>query len=172
MGLRAGGDDALVRRAGDDGFVGEMMQRLKVGIAQHQAVVGVPQHEGFRNGLDGVAQPQIGLHGLLDQAFLLGDVDRNADQVQAAFAVLARQFAARPQPQPAAVGVAHAESVIERLHAGIGKLRRQIVKIDVVGMHQRIDLAEGQEVVLLRQAENVEHRVRPEHAAARQIPVP
>ncbi len=110
--------------------------------------------------------------GLLDQALLLGDVDGDADQVQAGFAVLARQFAARPQPQPAAVGVAHAKGVIERLHLGVGELRRQLVEIDVVGMHQRVDLAEGQQIVLLRQAENVEHRMRPEHAAAREVPVP
>ena len=39
-------------------------------------------------------------------------------------------------------------------------------------MHQRVDFAEGEEVVLLRQAENVVHRMRPEHAAAREVPVP
>ena len=83
-----------------------------------------------------------------------------------------RQFAARPQPEPAAVGVAHAERVIERLHLGVGQLGRELIEIDVVVMHQRVDLAEGQQIVLLRQAENVEHRMRPEHAAAREIPVP
>ena len=114
------------------GFVGQMVQFLEIRIAQHQAVLGVPQHEGFRDGLDGVAQPQIGRDRPLDQALLLGDVDGDADQMQAGFAVLARQFAARPQPQPAAVGVAHAEGVIDRLHLGVGELRRQLVEIDVV----------------------------------------
>ena len=52
-------------------------------VAEHQAVAGVPQHEGFRDGLDGVAQPQIGLHGLLGETLLLGDVDGNTDQMQA-----------------------------------------------------------------------------------------
>ena len=170
--LAAGGDDRLVARAGGDRLVGQVMQFLEIRVAQHQAVVGVPQHEGFRDGLDGVAQPQVGRHGALDQAFLLGDVDGDADQMQGRFAVLARQFAARPQPQPAAVGVAHAKGMIDRLHFGVGKLRRQFVKIDVVLVDQCIDLAEGEEIVLLRQAENVVHRMRPEHAAARQIPIP
>ena len=53
-------------------------------VAEHEAVFGVPQHEGFRNGLDRVAQPQVGLDGLLGEALLLGDVDGDADQVQAA----------------------------------------------------------------------------------------
>ena len=92
--------------------------------------------------------------------------------MQAGFAVLARQFAAHPQPEPSAVGVTHAEGMIDRLHLGVGKLRRQFVKIDVVLVDERIDLAEGEEIVLLRQAENVVHRMRPEHAAARQIPIP
>ena len=170
--LSSHGDDRFVRRAGDHRFVGQVMQRLKVRIAQHQAIVGVPQHERFRYGLDGVAQPQIRGHRLLHQAFLLGNVDGDADQVQSGFAFLARQFAARPQPHPAAVGVTHAKGVIERGHLGVGELRGQIVEIDVVGMHQRVDFAEGEQIVLLRQAQNVEHRMRPEHAAARQVPIP
>ena len=52
-------------------------------VAEHQAVFRVPQHEGFRDGLDRVAQPQVGLHGFLGEALLLGDVDGDADQVQA-----------------------------------------------------------------------------------------
>jgi hypothetical protein len=59
---------------------------LEVRIAQHQPVVGVPQHEGFRYGLDGVAQPQIRRHRAFDQALLLGDVDGDADQMQAGVA--------------------------------------------------------------------------------------
>ncbi len=89
------------------------MQFLEIGIAQHQAVVGVPQHEGFRDGLDGVAQAHVGGDGLLDQALLLGDVDRDADQMRARLARLAHQLAARAQPDPVAVGVAHAEGVID-----------------------------------------------------------
>ena len=148
------------------------MQFLKVRIAQNQPVIGVPQHEGFRDGLDGVAQPQVGGDGAFDEILLLGDVDGDADQMQAVFAVLARQFAARAQPQPASVGVAHAEGMIDRLHLGVGELGGELIEIDVVMMDQRIDLAEGEQIVLRRQAEEVEHRMRPEHPAAREIPVP
>ena len=172
IGFLAGGDDALVGRAGLHRGVGQVMQFLKVRIAQHQAVVGVPQHEGFRDGLDGVAQPQVRRHGALDQGFLLGDVDGDADQMQAGFALLARQFAARPQPQPAAVGVAHAEGMVDRCTLASASWRGELVEIDVVLVHQRVDFAEGEQIVLRRQSENVEHRMRPEHAAARQVPVP
>ena len=148
------------------------MQFLEVRIAQHETIVGVPQHEGFRDGLDGVAQPHVRGHGLLDQALLLGDVDGDADQVQAALRRPGAPVRSAPAATPSAVGVAHAEGVIDRLHFGVGELGREIVEVDVVGMHQRVDLAEGQQVVLGVQAENVEHRMRPEHAAARQVPIP
>ena len=53
-----------------------------------------------------------------------------------------------------------------------GELGREIVELHVVRMDQRADVAEGQQVVLGLQPENVEHRLRPEDAAARQVPVP
>ena len=168
----SGGHDRGVSRAGYDGFVRQVMQLLEVRVAQDQAVVGVPQHECFRNRLDGVAQPQVRRRGLLHQRPLLGGVDGDADEVQAGLAVLARQFAARPQPQPAAVGVAHAEGVIDRLRLGVGQLARQLVEVDIVPVHQGVDFAESQEIVFRRQSEKIEHRVRPEHAAAREVPIP
>ena len=64
----------------------QLVQALEVRIAEHQAVVGIPQHEGFGNGLDRVAQPQVGFDGLLGEALLFGDVDGDADQMQAAIA--------------------------------------------------------------------------------------
>ena len=79
----------------DHGFIGgarrhrrirQLVQALEVRVAQHQAIFRVPQHEGFRNGLDRVAQPQIGLDGLFGEALLLGDVDGDADQMQAGVA--------------------------------------------------------------------------------------
>ena len=95
-------------------LVGQIVQLLEIRIAQHQPVVGIPQHEGFRDGLDGVAQPHVGGHRLLDQVLLLGDVDGDADQMQAGLARLAHQFAAGAQPDPVAVGVAHAEGMVDR----------------------------------------------------------
>ena len=65
-------------------------------VAQHQPVFGIPQHEGFRDRFDRIAQPQVGLHAALGKAALLGDVDGNADQVQAAFADTPVELASHP----------------------------------------------------------------------------
>ena len=96
--LAPGGDHGVVGGAGLDRLVRQVVQLLEVRIAQHQAIVRVPHHEGFRDGLDGVAQPQVRLGGLLDQRLLLGDVDRDADQVRAA----ARRAGARARSARAA----------------------------------------------------------------------
>ena len=77
-------DHGLVRRAWGHRRIRQFVQALEMRIAEHEAVFRVPQHEGFRDCLDRVAQPQVGLHGLLGEALLLGDVDGNADQVQPA----------------------------------------------------------------------------------------
>ena len=61
----------------------QLVQALEVRVAEHQAVFRVPQHERFRDGLDRVAQPQIGFDSSLGEALLLGDVDGDADQMQA-----------------------------------------------------------------------------------------
>ena len=66
--LAAGGDHVVVGRAGGDRRVGQAVQLLELRVAQHQAVVGVPQHEGLGDRLDGVAQPDVGGGGPLDQA--------------------------------------------------------------------------------------------------------
>ncbi len=150
--LAAGGDHRLVGGADHDRLVGQVVQLLEIRIAQHQAIVGVPQHEGFRDGLDGVAQAHVGGDRLLDQVLLLGDVDRDADQMQARLARLAHQLAARAQPHPVAVGVAHAEGVIDGGRLGIGEFGRELVEPQVVRMDQRADVAERQQVVLGLQA--------------------
>ena len=157
---------------GHDGLVGELVQLLEVGVAQHQPVLGVPQHEGFRDRLDGVAQPQVGGDGHLDQVLLLGDVDGDADQVQARLAGLVHQLAARAQPHPVAVGMPHAEGAVDGAGPGVGELRGELVELHVVRVHQRADLAEGQQVVLRLEPEDGEHGMRPEDAAAREVPVP
>ena len=148
------------------------MQFLEIGIAEDQSIIGIPEHEGFRNGLDSVAQTHVGGGRLFHQVLLLGDVDGDADQMRAGLARLAHQLAARTQPHPMAVRMAHAEGLVDGGGAGIGKLGGELVKLDVVGMHQRADVAEGQQVVLGLESDDVEHRLRPENAAARQVPVP
>ena len=170
--LAAGGHHGLVGRADGDRLVRQVVQLLEIGVAEHQPVVGVPQHEGLGDGLDGVAQPHVGGDGLLHQALLLGDVDGDADQMQAGIVRLVHQLAARAQPDPVAVGVTHAEGVVDRGDLGVGKLRGEVVELHVVGVDQRADAAEGQEVVLALHAEDIEHRLRPEDAAAGEVPVP
>ncbi len=170
--LAAGLDHGFVGRAGGDRLVGQAVQILEIRVAQHQAVLVVPQHEGFRNGLDGVAQPDVRRGGPLDQRLLLGDIDRDADQVHARLAGLLHQLAARAQPDPFAAGVMHAEVVVDGAGLGIGELGRDLVELDVVGMHELADLAEGHQIVARRQAQDREHRMRPEDASAREVPVP
>ena len=107
----------------------------------------------------------------LDEAHLLGDVDGDADEVRLA-AVAVDQLGAGAKPDPAAVGVAHAEHAVDGRLAlvveGLGE-RHQIA---VVGMDQAGDLAEADQVVALVLADDLEHRARPEHAAPREVPVP
>ena len=148
------------------------MQLLEIRIAQHQAVIGIPQHEGLRDGLDGVAQAHVGGHRLFDQVLLLGDVDRDADQMQARLARLVHQLATGAQPHPVAVGVAHAESVIDGGGVGFGEFGGEIVEQQVVGVGQRAHVVERQQVVFGLQPENVEHRLRPVDAPAPEVPIP
>ena len=82
------------------------------------------------------------------------------------------EFAAHPQPDPVAIGVLHAERVVDIVYLRGDQLIGDLEQIDIVRIHQRIDLAEGQEVAAVLQPQNGEHRLRPENPAARQIPVP
>ncbi len=68
--------------------------------------------------------------------------------------------------------MAHAKGVIDRLRLRIREPSRQYIEVDIVWMNQRLELAESEQFVLCRQSEHVEHRMRPENTAARQIPVP
>ena len=140
-------DHGLIGGAGCHRRIRQFVQALEMRIAEHEAVFRVPQHEGFRNGLDRVAQPQVGLDGLLGEALLFGDVDRDADQVQAAVGGGLAEFAAHPQPDPVAVGVLHAEGLVDMVELAGDHLVGDREQVDVVGFHQRVDFAEGQQVV-------------------------
>ena len=140
-------DHGLVGGAGGHRRIRQLVQALEMRIAEHEAVFRVPQHEGFRDGLDRIAQPQVGLHGLLGEALLLGDVDGDADQVQAAVGRGLAEFAAHAQPDPVAAGVLHAEALVDVVDLAGDHLVGDREQVDVVGFHQRVDLAEGEEVV-------------------------
>jgi len=66
----------------------------------------------------------------------------------------------------------HAEGTVDVIELAGDELVRDHEQVDVVGFHQRVDLAEGEEVAAAVQPEHGEHRLRPENPAARQIPVP
>ena len=102
---------------------------------------------------------------------LLGDIEGNADQVMAAFGAAA-QLATHPKPDPVSVGVLHAEGLVDMVDLACDQLLRDREQVDVVGFHQRIDLAEGQQVAARVEPKHGEHRLRPEDPAARQVPVP
>ena len=142
------------------------MQTLEVRVAEHQAIAGVPQHEGFRNGLDRITQPQVGFQGLFRQVLLLGDVDGDADQVHAGIGGAVAELAADPQPDPVAIGMLHAEGLVDVIDPGGNKLIGDLEQVDVIGFHQRIDLAESQQVAAGVQSQHREHRLRPEDSAA------
>ena len=55
---------------------------------------------------------------------------------------------------------------------GVGELGRELVELQIVGVHERVDLAEAHQIVARLEAEDREHRMRPEDAAARDVPVP
>ena len=171
--LAPGGDDVLVGGAGRDRA--RRAGRAGPGNWNCTGPGGCSASHSTKasgNGFDGVAQAQVGGDGLFDQAFLLGDVDRDADQVQAGLA----RSGAPARSAPAARPNCRWRDACGR-HGrwrglGIGELGGELIEVDVVGMHERVDLAEGHQIVLRVEPENGEHRMRPEDAAAREVPVP
>ena len=71
-----------------------------------------------------------------------------------------------------AVRMTHAEGVINRGRGCIGKFDGEVVKTHILGMHQRAHITERQEIVFVLKPKDVEHRLRPENAAASEIPIP
>jgi hypothetical protein len=146
----------LIGRAGDDRVVGQLVELLELRIAQDEAAVGVPQDEGFGNGLDRVAQTDIGGCGAFGEFALFRDVDADADDARS-FVFRAHDFGAGTHPDPAAAHMADAEGAVD--HAGFAaqKFVREFVKVDVARMHDRLELAERDEVVLRFHTDQFEH---------------
>ena len=71
-----------------------------------------------------------------------------------------------------AAGVLHAEALVDVVELARDHLLGDREQVDVVGFHQRVDFAEGEEVVAEVEAQHREHRCRPEDPAAREVPVP
>ncbi len=181
--LVAAGDAALDRRPpagrfdGGPGIAGpQHVLAQPVGlpvdrVAKHQAVVPVPEHEGFRGALERFEQPLVGFRRALREAVLLGDVHGDADQVG-----LVRtgvdDFGAGAHPDIVALGVAHAEDVVDLRRLALRDGAGDRVEVVVVGVHEPRGLAEREHAVTWRQAEHLVHGRRPVEPAARHVPVP
>jgi len=148
------------------------VQALELGVAQHEAVLRVPQHEGFGNGLDRVAQAQVGGGAALGEADMFGDVHGDADEMGRALAALMNHLGAGAQPDPFAVGVAHPEGLVDRSHALRGQLLGDLAEIAVVGVHEFAEVAEREEFARPGHGEHVVHGIRPIDAAGGEVPVP
>ena len=76
------------------------------------------------------------------------------------------------QPHPFTASVAHAERPIDRAVGSLGELSGNVVEAAVFGVHQRVDLAEGEQLFARGEADDFKHGIRPIDSASRQIPVP
>src|ERR1700741_1023521 len=92
--------------------------------------------------------------------------------MEAGVAVALAQLATDAQPDPVPVGVLHAESLVDVIDLAANQLVGNREEVDVVGLHQCVDLAEGEEIAAAAEAKHREHRLRPKNSAARKIPVP
>src|SRR5436309_97883 len=66
----------------------------------------------------------------------------------------------------------HPERAVDGARLGFRELGGELVELNVAGMDESCYLTEGQEVILRSQTEDVEHRMRPENASAREVPIP
>src|SRR5215218_6340932 len=113
--------------------------------------VRIPEHESLRNGLDGVAQTEIGFGRTLSEPLLFAYIDRDADEMRSAIAGLIDELTAGTQPDPRAIMVPHPEGVIDEVRLGADRLVDEIVELQIIGMEQSIDLAECEQFVACRE---------------------
>ncbi len=172
VGLGADRHHLVMADAGVERLGRQLVQLLVFRIAENEAVRGVPEHEGFRDRLDRVAQMRVGRGGALGHAALLGDVDGDADEVLRAGAAVDHQFGAGLEPEPRAIGAAHAELLVEMGGLAAADRIGQRIEIGVLGIDEAGDLAERHVVAGAIVAEHRIHRVGPVDPAAREVPVP
>ena len=78
----------------------------------------------------------------------------------------------RPEPGPVAVLMAHAKLLVEHVLAAGEQRFDDFFKLGIVGMDALGHLAEIEELAFLLHSEDIVHRLRPEDAATRDVPVP
>src|SRR6185312_16759488 len=93
-------------------------------------------------------------------------------QMQPDVAGALAQLTTHPEPDPVTVGVLHAEGLVDMVDLTGNELVGDREQVDIIGLHQRIDFTESQEIVAAVQAQHGEHRLRPENPAAGEVPVP
>ena len=64
--------------------------------------------------------------------------------MRAPFAGLLDQLAARAQPHPVAVRMAHTEGVVDQGGGRVRELGGELIEMDILGMNEGVDLAEAQ----------------------------
>jgi hypothetical protein len=143
---------------------------LVMGIAHHQTVVLVPQDEGFRGGFDGVGKALVGFGVALRKAVLFGHIHGDADDARAVIG--ADDLGAGAQPDIMALGMAHAENLIDLAQVAAADGSGKLIEIAVFGMHHAGGVGEGKRCGLRRQPENFVERTGPEHAPAGKIEIP
>src|SRR5690606_11415009 len=159
------------RRPRYDIAVRQAVVLLVLGIAHHQPPLRIPQDEGFIDVLDGRAQPEICRLRTQCEMPLLGDIHGNADKLDLG-CVGVHDLGAGAHPDPMAIGMAHAEYLVDVIdlarHDAVGELKQ----IAVLGMDDLVDLAERQHGVAGFVAQHLVHRARPVHAPAHHVPIP
>ncbi len=166
-----GGLDDGALGAGHEDAVGQAVDLLEVAVAHDEAVVLVPQHEGFGRAFDGVGQPLVGLGIALGQTMLLGDVHGDADHMHAA-GIGADDLGAGAHPDIMALGVAHAEDLVDLLGLAAANGAGERKQVAIVGMHQPCGIGKGHDLARRREAEHFVHRTRPEQLAVGEVEVP
>ena len=97
---------------GNDIAVLKTVVLLVFRIAHHQTFLRIPKDEGFVDVLDRRAQAQVGGFRAQCQMALLGDVDGDADELDLR-RVAIHDLRAGAHPDPMAVGMAHAEDLVD-----------------------------------------------------------
>ena len=105
-------------------------------------------------------------------ALPIGDVEGDADERRAARLLVLDQFGALSQPDPAAVGRAHAKLDVDIVASAIGGELGNRLEAHVLWMNERLQFRHRPWVRPFGEVEHVEHRGRPDDATAANVPGP
>jgi len=101
---------------------------------------------------------------------LLGDIHGDADDARAVIG--ADDLGAGTQPDIMALGMAHAEDLIDLAQVTAADGAGKLIEIAVFGMHHAGGIGKGKRCGLRRQPKNFVKRTGPEHAPRGKIEIP